>query len=80
MISVFFIYFFIQLNCELQNKSEEFRNLFNNLSAKQVEVSNQEHIIKLLEESNERSQLLRVKQEEKIGRMEDELAHLKQTM
>lgn len=45
-----------------------------------MEVSNQEHIIKLLEESNERSQLLRVKQEEKIGRMEDELAHLKQTM
>lgn len=77
---VFFIFSFIQLNCELQNKSEEFRNLFNNLSAKQVEVSNQEHIIKLLEESNERSQLLRVKQEEKIGRMEDELAHLKQTM
>ncbi|KAM7343859.1 salto isoform 2-T2 [Cochliomyia hominivorax] len=69
-----------ELNCELQVKSEEFRNLFNSLSAKQVEASNQEHIIKLLEESNERSQLLRVKQEEKIGRMEEELAHLKQTI
>ncbi|XP_065370205.1 putative leucine-rich repeat-containing protein DDB_G0290503 isoform X2 [Calliphora vicina] len=69
-----------ELNGELQTKSEEFRNLFTNLSAKQVEVANQEHIIKLLEESNERSQMLRVKQEEKIGRMEEELAHLKQTI
>ncbi|XP_046811792.1 nuclear matrix constituent protein 1 [Lucilia cuprina] len=69
-----------ELNRELQAKSEEFRNLFTNLSAKQMEVANQEHIIKLLEESNERSQMLRVKQEEKIGRMEEELTHLKQTI
>ncbi|TMW49363.1 hypothetical protein DOY81_005559 [Sarcophaga bullata] len=69
-----------ELNAELQAKSEEFRNLITNLSAKQMELVNQEHIIKLLEESNERSQMLRVKQEEKIGRMEEELAHLKQTI
>ncbi|XP_037814123.1 rho-associated protein kinase 1 [Lucilia sericata] len=69
-----------ELNRELQAKSEEFRNLFTTLSAKQMEVANQEHIIKLLEESNERSQMLRVKQEEKIGRMEEELTHLKQTI
>lgn len=71
---------YIQLNSELQAKSEEFRNLFTTLSAKQMELANQEHIIKLLEESNERGQMLRVKQEEKIGRMEEELAYLKQTM
>lgn len=45
-----------------------------------MELSRQEHMIKLLEESNERSQMLRVKQEEKIGRMEEEIARLKQTM
>uniref|UniRef100_A0A1A9WV28 Uncharacterized protein n=1 Tax=Glossina brevipalpis TaxID=37001 RepID=A0A1A9WV28_9MUSC len=69
-----------ELNNELRVKSEEFRNLFTTISAKQMELSNQEHMIKLLEESNDRSQMLRVKQEEKIGRMEEEIAHLKQTM
>ncbi|KAL9922431.1 uncharacterized protein ACN427_002991 [Glossina fuscipes fuscipes] len=69
-----------ELNNELRIKSEEFRNLFTTISAKQMELSNQEHMIKLLEESNDRSQMLRVKQEEKIGRMEEEIAHLKQTM
>ncbi|XP_067628127.1 golgin subfamily A member 6-like protein 22 isoform X2 [Eurosta solidaginis] len=69
-----------ELNNELRTKSEEFHNLFTTLSHKQMEVSRQEHMIKLLEESNERSQMLRVKQEEKIGRMEEEIAHLKQTM
>lgn len=69
-----------QLNNELRTKSEEFRNLFTTISAKQMELSNQEHMIKLLEESNDRSQMLRVKQEEKISRMEEEISHLKQTM
>ncbi|XP_036230795.2 myosin heavy chain, clone 203 isoform X4 [Bactrocera oleae] len=69
-----------ELNNDLRTKSEEFQNLFNTLSNKQMELSRQEHMIKLLEESNERSQMLRVKQEEKIGRMEEEIARLKQTM
>ncbi|XP_036334385.1 hyaluronan mediated motility receptor isoform X1 [Rhagoletis pomonella] len=69
-----------ELNNELRTKSEEFHNLFSTLSNKQMELSRQEHMIKLLEESNERSQMLRVKQEEKIGRMEEEIAHLKQTI
>ncbi|XP_017479664.1 PREDICTED: interaptin isoform X3 [Rhagoletis zephyria] len=70
----------VWLNNELRTKSEEFHNLFSTLSNKQMELSRQEHMIKLLEESNERSQMLRVKQEEKIGRMEEEIAHLKQTI
>ncbi|XP_049308960.1 putative leucine-rich repeat-containing protein DDB_G0290503 isoform X3 [Bactrocera dorsalis] len=69
-----------ELNNDLRTKSEEFQNLFNTLSNKQMELSRQEHMIKLLEESNERSQMLRVKQEEKIGRMEEEIARLKQTI
>ncbi|XP_053961982.1 uncharacterized protein LOC128865720 isoform X2 [Anastrepha ludens] len=69
-----------ELNNELRTKSEEFNNLFNTLSHKQMELSRQEHMIKLLEESNDRSQMLRVKQEEKIGRMEEEIANLKQTI
>ncbi|XP_049308961.1 putative leucine-rich repeat-containing protein DDB_G0290503 isoform X4 [Bactrocera dorsalis] len=70
----------VWLNNDLRTKSEEFQNLFNTLSNKQMELSRQEHMIKLLEESNERSQMLRVKQEEKIGRMEEEIARLKQTI
>lgn len=69
-----------QLNCELQSKKEEFQNLFSTLSTKQLELSRQAHMIKLLEESNDRSQILRVKQEEKIGRMEEEIAQLRHTM
>lgn len=81
ILSVLFCYCsHSKLNNELKIKSEEFRNLFTTISAKQMELSNQEHMIKLLEESNDRSQMLRVKQEEKIGRMEEEIAHLKQTM
>lgn len=68
------------MNNELRTKSEEFRNLFTTISAKQMELSSQEHMIKLLEESNERSQMLRVKQEEKICHMEEEISQLKQTM
>ncbi|XP_004522886.1 polyamine-modulated factor 1-binding protein 1 isoform X2 [Ceratitis capitata] len=69
-----------ELNNDLRTKAEEFQNLFSTLSHKQMELSRQEHMIKLLEESNERSQMLRVKQEEKIGRMEEEIANLKQTI
>lgn len=45
-----------------------------------MELSSQENMIKLLEESNERTQMLRVKQEEKISHMEEEISQLKQTM
>ncbi|XP_005181626.2 centromere-associated protein E isoform X1 [Musca domestica] len=69
-----------QLTNDLRVKTEEFQNLYTNINDKQVELSNQEHMIKLLEESNERCQLLRVQQEEKIGRLEEDIAHLKQTI
>ncbi|XP_073813480.1 salto isoform X2 [Musca autumnalis] len=69
-----------ELQNELRAKSEEFQNLYTNINNKQLELSNQEHMLKLLEESNERSQMLRVQQEEKIGRLEEDIAHLKQTI
>lgn len=69
-----------QLHSELRSKKEDCDSLYAKINAKQLELSNQEHMIKLLEESNERSQMLRIKQEEKIGRMEEDIANLKQTM
>lgn len=66
-----------KMNSEISAKAEELQNLFSTLGTKQLEVNRQEHIIKMLEENNERSQKLRVKQEEKIARLESENAELK---
>ncbi|XP_030382509.1 uncharacterized protein LOC115630016 isoform X6 [Scaptodrosophila lebanonensis] len=69
-----------QINNHLFLKNEEFLNLFGTLSSKQMEVRRAEHIIKLLEENNVRTSLLRIKQEERNALMQDEIAHLKRTI
>ncbi|CAD7089419.1 unnamed protein product [Hermetia illucens] len=66
-----------QMNHEISAKAEELQNLFSTLGTKQLEVNRQEHIIKMLEENNERNQRLRVKQEDRIARLENENAELK---
>lgn len=65
------------MNHEISAKAEELQNLFSTLGTKQLEVNRQEHIIKMLEENNERNQRLRVKQEDRIARLENENAELK---
>ncbi|XP_075168574.1 salto isoform X2 [Haematobia irritans] len=69
-----------ELTTEVRIKTEDFQNLCDKINSKQEELSNQAHVIKLLEENNNRNQMLRIKQEEKIGRMEDDINQLKQTI
>ena len=70
----------LQMNHEITAKAEELQNLFSTLGTKQMELTRQEHIIKRLEENNDRNQRLRVKQEEKICRLENEISELKNVM
>ncbi|XP_055855164.1 CAP-Gly domain-containing linker protein 1 isoform X2 [Episyrphus balteatus] len=69
-----------QIKTEILTKTEEFQNLFSTLSAKQIELTRQEHMIKLLQENNERAQKLRVRQEAKIAKLEEEIFALKNTI
>ncbi|XP_068147400.1 uncharacterized protein salto isoform X2 [Drosophila tropicalis] len=69
-----------QVKSELASRDEEFRNLFGTLSSKQMEVSRQEHIIKLLEENNKRGSMLRLKQEERNAVMQDEIIKLRSSI
>lgn len=68
------------IKTEILTKTEEFQNLFATLSSKQIELTRQEHMIKLLQENNERAQQLRVRQEAKIGKLEEEILALKHTI
>lgn len=70
----------LQLKTEVLTKTEEFQNLFSTLSAKQIELTRQEHMIKLLQENNDRAQNLRVRQEAKIAKLEEEILALKHTI
>lgn len=68
------------MNHEISAKAEELQNLFSTLGTKQLEVSRQDHIIRMLEENNERNQRIRVCQEERIAKLEYENMELKQIL
>ncbi|XP_055906027.1 putative leucine-rich repeat-containing protein DDB_G0290503 [Eupeodes corollae] len=68
------------IKTEILTKTEEFQNLFSTLSTNQMELTRQEHVIRLLQENNERAQHLRVRQEAKIAKLEEEILELKQTI
>ncbi|XP_037945544.1 paramyosin [Teleopsis dalmanni] len=69
-----------KLNKKLVERDEEYKSLFKTLNHKQVDVVRYEHMIRLLVNNNERSQMLRVRMEEKLASMEDEIRHLQQTI
>lgn len=60
------------LNNEISVKSEELQNIFSTLGMKQLELNRQEHIIHMLQEHNDRNQIVRVRLEEKIAKLERE--------
>lgn len=65
---------------EISAKAEELENTISTLSAKQMEITRQEHIIKMLEENDERIQRFRIKQEERIAKLESDNAEFKHLM
>uniref|UniRef100_A0A1I8QB94 Uncharacterized protein n=1 Tax=Stomoxys calcitrans TaxID=35570 RepID=A0A1I8QB94_STOCA len=65
-----------ELTQELCSCSQEVHTLNEKIYAKQLEFTEQQHIIKLLEENNKRSQIMRIKQEEKMSRMTEDIAHM----
>ncbi|XP_023168693.2 putative leucine-rich repeat-containing protein DDB_G0290503 isoform X2 [Drosophila hydei] len=69
-----------QISNELASTNEQFQNLCSTLSTKQTKLHNQEHVIKLLEESNARSVKLHTKLGEKNALLKDELDHLRRTV
>ncbi|XP_017868516.1 PREDICTED: putative mediator of RNA polymerase II transcription subunit 26 isoform X2 [Drosophila arizonae] len=69
-----------QMTNELAATNEQFQNLCSKLTAKQTKLHSQEHVIKLLEESNERSVKLHTKLGEKNAMLKDELDHLRRTV
>ncbi|XP_017961719.1 putative leucine-rich repeat-containing protein DDB_G0290503 [Drosophila navojoa] len=69
-----------QMTNELAATNEQFQNLCSKLTAKQTKLRSQEHVIKLLEESNERSVKLHTKLGEKNAMLKDELDHLRRTV
>lgn len=71
---------YTQMTNELAATNEQFQNLCSKLTAKQTKLHSQEHVIKLLEESNERSVKLHTKLGEKNAMLKDELDHLRRTV
>lgn len=69
-----------QITNELASTNEQFQNLCTTLSIKQSKLHSQEHVIKLLEESNARSVKLHTKLAEKNALLKDELDHLRRTV
>ncbi|XP_064538020.1 myosin-11 isoform X2 [Drosophila montana] len=69
-----------QISNELASTNEQFQNLCSTLSTKQTKLHSQEHVIKLLEESNARSVKLHTKLGEKNALLKDELDHLRRTV
>ncbi|XP_034478840.1 putative leucine-rich repeat-containing protein DDB_G0290503 isoform X2 [Drosophila innubila] len=69
-----------QITNELASTNEQFQNLCSTLSIKQTKLHSQEHVIKLLEESNARSVKLHTKLGEKNALLKDELEHLRRTV
>ncbi|KAL7736321.1 hypothetical protein ACLKA6_014794 [Drosophila palustris] len=69
-----------QISNELASTNEQFQNLCSTLSMKQTKLHSQEHVIKLLEESNARSVKLHTKLGEKNALLKDELEHLRRTV
>lgn len=69
-----------QLNYELASKTEEVQNLFSSLGAKQLEMTRQEHYIKMLEDSNERNEEIKKSQASRIELLERDLLKLKDSV
>lgn len=69
-----------RLNHEVSVKAEELENLFSTLGTKQMQVTRQDHIIQMLETNNERYQLIRVKQDQRITNLELENEKLQQML
>lgn len=72
--------FHTQMTNELAATNEQFQTLCSKLTAKQTKLHTQEHVIKLLEESNERSVKLHTKLGEKNAMLKDELDQLRRTV
>lgn len=69
-----------QVNFDLASKTEELSNLFSTLGAKQLEITRQEHIIKMLEESNERNEDIKKTQSNRIDTLENDIMKLKDSV
>ncbi|XP_017835896.1 median body protein isoform X2 [Drosophila busckii] len=69
-----------QIKNELASTNEQFQNLCSTLSVKQTKLHSQEHVIKLLEESNARSIKLHTKLGEKNSLLKEEVENLRRTV
>lgn len=69
-----------QLNYELASKTEEIQNLFSTLGNKQLEITRQEHLIKILEESNERNEDIKKTQANRIEQLQNDIIKLKDSV
>ncbi|KAL5292431.1 hypothetical protein ACFFRR_011319 [Megaselia abdita] len=69
-----------QVNFELASKTEELQNLFSTLGAKQLEIARQEHLIKMLEETNERNEDIKKNQSNRIEQLETDIMKLKDSV
>lgn len=69
-----------QINYELASKTEELQNLFSTLGSKQLEITRQEHLIKVLEDTNERNNDIKKSQADRIEQLENDIAKLKESV
>lgn len=69
-----------QVNYELASKTEELQNLFSTLGTKQLEITRQEHLIKILEESKERNEDIKQTQANRIEQLEKDIMKLKDSV
>lgn len=69
-----------QINYEMASKTEEIQNLFSTLGAKQLEITRQDHLIKMLEESNTRNEDIKKGQANRIEQLENDIMKLKDSV
>lgn len=69
-----------KMDFEINAREEEMHNLFSTLSTKQMEVSRQDQLIKMLEECNAHNLRIRQRQFERISRLEKENGDLKRQL
>lgn len=69
-----------KMDHEISAREEEMHNLFSTLSTKQMEVSRQDQLIKMLEECNAHNLMIRGKQFERISQLEKEKTELKKRL
>lgn len=69
-----------KMDFEISAREEEMHNLFSTLSTKQMEVSRQDQLIKMLEECNAHNLKIRSRQFERITRLEKEKTELRKRL